>query len=188
MEDFDVLCRAKMYIDKLANGINPLDNQPLKEDDVVNNVRLSRCFFYVADVLRQVIENGGAVQRRKKRLVAFSISDEDLSRFEYSEEPIALTHIVARFNSLINQKEMKKLSYKVILSKLKEMGLIEDANGRYSSTRTCPTEIGTEMGISIEKRISCRGEYYATYYNRNAQEFIVNHIQAMIGETTEETE
>ena len=52
MEDFDVLCRAKMYIDKLANGINPLDNQPLKEDDVVNNVRLSRCFFYVADVLR----------------------------------------------------------------------------------------------------------------------------------------
>lgn len=45
MEEMEILKRAKSYIDCLANGINPLVNQPIKEDDLVNNVKLSRCFF-----------------------------------------------------------------------------------------------------------------------------------------------
>ena len=73
MEDFEVLCRAKTCIDKLANGINPLNNEPVEENDVVNNVRLSRCFFYVSDVLRRVIENGGFVQKPKKKRVSSAV-------------------------------------------------------------------------------------------------------------------
>ena len=45
MEDIELLYRAKTYINKLENGINPLSDQLIKEDDVVNNIRLSRCFF-----------------------------------------------------------------------------------------------------------------------------------------------
>ena len=80
MEEFEILCRAKTYIDKLANGINPLNDKVLEENDVVNNVRLSRCFFYVSDVLRQVIENGGLVQKSKSKRVAFNISDEEFNK------------------------------------------------------------------------------------------------------------
>lgn len=36
---------TKSLIDKLANGINPLNDMPIPENDIVNNVRLSRCFF-----------------------------------------------------------------------------------------------------------------------------------------------
>ena len=46
---------AKSFIDKLANGINPLDNTPIPEDDIANNVRISRCFFYVSGILEDVI-------------------------------------------------------------------------------------------------------------------------------------
>ena len=179
MEELEILYRAKNYMDKLANGINPLNDQALEEDDVVNNVRLSRCFFYVSDILRQVIENGGCVQKSRKKRTAFSVSDEALCGFEYSDEPISITHVVGRINNLINQNEMKKLSYKMVSNWLKEMGLLEDAAGRYGNARTCPTELGREIGISIERRIGSRGEYFATYYNRNAQEFIVNHIQVI---------
>ena len=180
MEEFEVLCRAKTYIDKLANGINPLNDQLLDETDIVNNVRLSRCFFYVSDVLRRVIENGGFVQKSKSKLVAFHISDEELNKYEYSDEPISLTRVVRRINNLINQNEIKKLSYKVVLNWLKDIGMLEDANGKYGNARICPTKIGEEIGISIERRLASRGEYFATYYNRNAQEFIINHIQAII--------
>lgn len=41
-----------MYMEKLTNSINPIDGSKIPDEDVVNNVRLSRCFFYVADVLR----------------------------------------------------------------------------------------------------------------------------------------
>jgi len=180
MEEFEILCRSKIYIDKLANGINPLNDQPLEENDIVNNVRLSRCFFYVSDILRQVIENGGLVQKVRSKRAPFNISDEDLNKYEYSDEPISITHVVKRINNLINQNIVKALSYKVILDWLKEIGMLEDANGKYGKARTCPTKLGEELGISIEKRISRRGEFFATYYNRNAQEFIINHIQSIV--------
>lgn len=180
MEQFEILSRAKLYIDKLANGINPLNDQPVDENDIVNNVRLSRCFFYVSDVLRQVIENGGVVHKPNKKRMDFTISDEALSNYEYSDVPISITHVVRRLNNLINQNEVKKLSYKVISNWLKTIGMLEDANGKYGNVRTCPTKAGEEMGITIESRVGRRGEYFATYYNRNAQEFIINHVQSII--------
>mgnify|MGYP003323203687 CR=1 FL=1 len=59
MTELEKIEYAKSFMDKLANGINPLDDTPVPEGDIVNHVRLSRCFFYVSDILRQVIENGG---------------------------------------------------------------------------------------------------------------------------------
>ena len=59
MTELETLERAKMYLEKLANGINPIDGSVIPDGDIVNHVRISRCFFYVSDVLRQVIENGG---------------------------------------------------------------------------------------------------------------------------------
>lgn len=55
MTELEKIERAKMYMDKLANGINPIDDTMAPDDDLINNVRLSRCFFFVSDVLRQVM-------------------------------------------------------------------------------------------------------------------------------------
>jgi len=59
MTELEKIAYAKSFIDKLANGVNPIDDSTIPDSDMVNNVRLSRCFFYVSDILRQVIENGG---------------------------------------------------------------------------------------------------------------------------------
>ena len=45
MTELEKIAYAKSFIDKLANGINPLDDTPIPDDDIANNVRLSRCFF-----------------------------------------------------------------------------------------------------------------------------------------------
>ena len=55
MTELEKLEYAKSFMDKLANGINPLDDTPIPDDDIANNVRLTRYFFYVSDILRQVI-------------------------------------------------------------------------------------------------------------------------------------
>ena len=44
MTELEKIERAKMYMDKLANGINPIDDTMAPDDDLINNVRLSRCF------------------------------------------------------------------------------------------------------------------------------------------------
>ena len=45
MTEKEILERAKRYVDSLANGINPLTDEPIDENDVVNNIRISRCLF-----------------------------------------------------------------------------------------------------------------------------------------------
>ena len=50
MTELEKIKRAKMYMDKLANGINLLDDTVVPDEDIVNQVRLSRCFFFVSDV------------------------------------------------------------------------------------------------------------------------------------------
>ena len=61
MTELEKIAYAKSFIDKLANGINPLDNTPIPDDDIANNVRLSRCFFYVSSILQKEIDR----ERRK---------------------------------------------------------------------------------------------------------------------------
>ena len=98
MTELEKIERAKMYMDKLANGINPIDGTMAPDDDLINNVRLSRCFFFVSDVLRQVIENGGtksAVNEKLKKL-PLEIPMEKRSQFAYSEVPIPASEIAKR--------------------------------------------------------------------------------------------
>ena len=102
MTELEKIERAKMYMDKLANGINPIDDTIAPDDDLINNVRLSRCFFFVSDVLRQVIENGGTklAANKKPKKIPLEIPIEKRSQFAYSEVPIPASEIAKRINAL----------------------------------------------------------------------------------------
>ena len=45
MTELEIMQRAKMYMDKLAQGIDPITDEEVPEDSVLNNVRLAQCFF-----------------------------------------------------------------------------------------------------------------------------------------------
>ena len=57
MQDDNKTITAKDWILKLANGINPLNGSTLPDDDIVNNVHISRCLFYVSDLLDTIPDN-----------------------------------------------------------------------------------------------------------------------------------
>ena len=65
MTELETMQRAKMYLDKLARGIDPISNQEMPEDAVLNNVRICRWLHYVSGGLEQVIANGGTVGKRE---------------------------------------------------------------------------------------------------------------------------
>ena len=54
MIDMEKIITAKVWIEKLANGINPLNDELVKDDDLINNVHISRCLFYVAELLGEI--------------------------------------------------------------------------------------------------------------------------------------
>ena len=53
MNELDTLKRAKKYIDKMAQGINPLTDQSVPQTDLIANKRISKCFSYVSDILQE---------------------------------------------------------------------------------------------------------------------------------------
>ena len=50
MADVEKVLKAKMYIDKLANGIDPVTNKAVPMDSTINNIHVSRCLFYVPGI------------------------------------------------------------------------------------------------------------------------------------------
>ncbi|MGM9666285.1 MAG: hypothetical protein ACI3XX_07090 [Eubacteriales bacterium] len=179
MTELEKIQYAKTFIDKLANGINPLNDTPVPDDDIINNVRLSRCFFYVSDILRQVVEKGGVTKPKKAPKVPFSISQEQLERFEYSSEPIAVSEIAKRISLLVENDNMEKITYRQIGQWLLNIGMLclIDVGGKKSVKR--PTEEGAKIGISVERRTGRYGEYYVVLYNEKAQHFILDNIEAV---------
>lgn len=180
MTELEKIAYAKSFIDKLANGINPIDDQPIAEYDVVNNIRLTRCFFYVSEILRQVIENGGTTPPKKKTKLTFNITQEKLSQYPHSETPISISEIAKKINGLIDTEQMKQLSYKQLTSWLLSINALAEqhnANGKYQK---CPTETGRQLGISLETRNGMNGEYQVVVYNKDAQTFILDNIDAII--------
>ena len=87
-----------MYLEKLANGVNPLTNEEVAENDVVNNVRISRCLFYTSGILKQIVENKGRFKAEMPDRAEFSITVEQLANYEYSEKPISITEVTKRVN------------------------------------------------------------------------------------------
>lgn len=188
MTELETLERAKMYMEKLANGINPIDGSQIPDEEVVNNVRLSRCFSYVADVLRQVIENGGVSQQKRNKKLPFFLSIDRRSAFAFSNSPLPISEVAKRINDLIEDENMAKLSYRAIRDWLQRIGMLEETlNGEGKLTKR-PTSQGENMGITLESRMSQNGVYFVVVYDLNAQHFIVDNLDAIVDYEHSKTE
>lgn len=180
MTELETIARAKMYIDKLANGINPLDDTAVAETDIVNNVRISRCLFFVSDTLRKVLENGGVGSASRAKKNKFRITAEELEKFEFSENPIPISEITKRINDIADTENSKKLSHTTITSWLLEIGVLNETINKEGKKVKRPTAEGTELGIFVEERTGQHGIYHVVVYNKSAQEFIVDNILSVI--------
>jgi len=182
MAEIAKLLHAKDYMDRLSNGIDPTNDDVLTRDSLVNNVNLSRCFFFVSDILRQVIENDGYVGRRVRsnvKLLPFVMSDEDRKKIEVTEAPTMVKHFTDRINSLIDINTMQKLKLTAVTGWLVKEGLLceETVNDK---KRKIPTKAGEKLGIYSEAREGQYGGYLATLYKESAQKHILKNLDQII--------
>ena len=188
MTELETLERAKMYLEKLANGINPIDGSVIPDGDIVNHVRISRCFFYVSDVLRQVIENGGVTAQERDRKAPFSLTLGQREAFEFSAIPIPISEIAKRINALSPNENMATLPYSAIRDWLMSLGMLDyalDGNGKKAVR---PTPQGESIGIGLEARNGPNGPYFVVVYSLAAQHFILDNLDAIIDYSSAKTE
>lgn len=175
MNDRNKSIVAKDWILKLANGINPLDGSIIPDGDIVNNVHISRCLFYVSELLGTLPQKGN--KKSKEYENEFFIKPEDLEKVTIVERT-GIANFVREINKLIPENT-RPISYGKILNWLIANGYLEEVEVDNFGKRKNPTASGCAVGISAGLREGTNGQYWAVEYNSNAQRFILSNINAI---------
>ena len=190
MTELETMQRAKMYLDKLARGIDPISNQVLPGDSVLNQPRLSRCFTYVSDLLARVILNDGYVGAKPKgpKLPEFNATAEELAGVPVSSEPVRISKFLDGIFVALNRPQMRKLGTTTVTDWLLRKGLLEKRTSADGTSQRLPTQEGAQLGIFTETRHGQYGDYTAAFYDMQAQKFILEHLPEILEEKRANTD
>jgi len=180
MTELETMQRAKMYLDKLVQGIDPITDHPVADNDSLRNPRLARCFQYVSGVLEKVIANGGQVISAEKP--SFTITDEQIAKVQLSGEPLRIADFVDRILQTTGYEGMKKLSPTKLTNWLLKKGFLTQVTDPDGKTHRVPTPAGTELGLSVQMRQYNGVEYPGIFYDTKAQQFLLDNIPAIVKE------
>ncbi len=177
MTELETIARAKMYLDMLSRGVDPLTGQPVGSSDVVNQVRISKCLQFVSGVLGQVLDNGGVGAVEKE---PFRITPAELARVELSSHPVSISGLCQRITAATGNPRMANLSSVPVLNWLEARGLLAKVDAQKGRARR-PTRDGVQLGIFTQEQTGANGPYTAVLYNDNAQRFILEHFWEILG-------
>lgn len=184
MTELEIMERAKQYIDALANGFDPLSGKPVNENDVVNQVRISRCLFYVSGILQKVIDNGGEVQKKKtprSQKAPFAVTPEQIAQLRPHSSQQSASRITASINELIDKEKMQKLKTTDITGWLLSIGMLTENENEQGKKRKIPTQNGEMLGMKETSFVNEQGvltQY--TVYDKNAQQFIFDNLETLM--------
>ena len=180
--DLEKLEVAITYMQRIADGKNPVNNMPAEDDDVLNNPNVIRCMFFVKEILEEVKSNGGCigkkVSRKQREAMKEDFPFEVLSKFEYKED-LPISRFIEQINGMVDLNIYKKLSYKPIMMWLRDNEFIVDEySNDNKKTGAKPTEKGCDFGIYTVNGTSIYGiVYVSVLFNKNAQEYIVKMLE-----------
>ncbi|MBQ2708223.1 MAG: hypothetical protein IJF67_08150 [Clostridia bacterium] len=187
MTELEKIAYAKNFLDQMANGVNPLDGSFIPEDELLRHRRIEGCMRYVSEILGELIAQGGIKPARKPRTpkTVFAMSPEMLEKIEYSATPIPITELLRPLNDMRGEG-MKRITARSVGVWLVTIGALETVEDNLGRKHKRPTEAGRALGISMETRVSDRGEYPIVVYNAAAQQFIVENLYEILASETPE--
>lgn len=163
--------RAKMYVDYLINGIDPVDNENI-DLETFKNERVVACLKYISEVLERDIYS--TENKTSRSHIEFFISDEQIRELKPTSFNRKISEIADDINKATASNGTKKISGARINDWLEDQGYLckSDLKSRMA------TDAGKNIGIISERAQRATGEeYYANRYTTEAQEFIIQHLK-----------
>lgn len=174
MIDVSKLRTAQDWIEKLANGINPLTFESVKEDDIVNNVHISRCLFFVSEMLKKVELSEPPIKR---------VRDFWMSAKEAELINILAPCGIALFTKTVNEHipaDMKPLSVTTVIKWLRNNGYLYEVDIDEKHKTNIPTEKGNQLGITLKVQQNSEGkDFQRVIYDVSAQRAMLTNIESI---------
>lgn len=179
MNNKDKLEKAIIYVERIANGYNPVNNTPIEYDSILNNPNVIRCMYFIKDILKEVQSNNGVIGKKikiQKEPFNFKI----LEKFQYIEDK-SITKIIKQINEYNENPNMEHINCKKIIAWLKDNNyLINNTIDELGIKGTVVTEKGKQIGMYNKVRTVNDRTYLAVIYNKNAQEFIIHNLEYIL--------
>lgn len=160
------------WINKLANGMNPIDGRVLPDSDIVNNVHISRCLFFVSSVLEGLGKKKSSQQKQYE--LEFQLTPEMVAKV-YIAEKTGIAMFAKEINKVIPDN-MQPLTATKVNQWLVSIGYLEEQERGDGHKYKAPTELGTSIGISSAWKEGTHGQYLAISYDANAQRIILENL------------
>lgn len=180
MVDILKLRTAQEWLEKLANGINPLTSQPVREDDIINNVHISRCLFFVREMLDKIeeLENLETETRGRRRRKPFWMTTSEAEKIVISD-----SCGIAQFTRTVNElvpADMRPLSVSTVIKWLRNNGYLYEVTKGDKHKTNLPTENGIKLGITVWTQQNSEGqEFQKVLYDVSAQRFMLSNIESI---------
>lgn len=170
-----------LYLQRITEGKNPVNNLPAGDDEVLNNPNVIRCMFFVKEVLESVRENDGIIGYNVKKHQSNNMSPDVMKSFVYKANA-TISELVMQINEVLEQLGYRKIQSRQITGWLKENGFLEERVSKEINRKAViPTEKGAHLGIRAEKKCNENGiEYMLVIYNEVAQEYIVTMLDVIL--------
>lgn len=190
MDKARIIAHTKLYMDLLAQGIDPISKQRITDDSVVLQERMKKCFAFVSEVFGEMLENNGFValteqDAQRCRVVIskaeFSLSEEQIHEISVSTKPISPNEFLRRVNKVVDQQYMEKLSAKSVNAWLLSQGYIVESKFPATINRTVrkPSDTAAQIGIREEETVDpTTGEAKRQMvFSLQAQAYLLEHLE-----------
>lgn len=178
---------AMKYIERMAEGKNPVKNVAVEDDSVINNPNVIRCMFFIKEVLNAVKDNDGMIGERKLKPSKTPFPYECLSDFQYMADT-SISHFMTQIKGLARDPNVRGIGTKPVTDWLKSNGYLADVLDRYTGKmKPVVTDAGLEFGLYMQDRTSMNGNtYQIIMYSQKAQEYIAANLEMIVNGDREE--
>lgn len=163
---------------RMANGVDPLTGEVLGEDSFLNNPKIIRCFYYITEVLDNVMNNAYSYG---VKLAHFIITPEQISKVALPEGKIGVNEFSKQVNMCIDLSVSKKLTGVELNKRLKKMGVLsEELNPATGKARTITNGNSHIYGFETLKRDYNGVEYDAIVINDKGKKYLLENIETIM--------
>ncbi len=176
--DFEKMDKAKTVLTKMAEGINPITGEQIKDESFLNDPRIIRCFYFITEVLDNVMKG---VYSRNSKLTQFVITPEQKSMVELSDGPIGVSEFSRQVNLCIDQTRSKKLTAVEINKRLRKIGVLgEEINSATGKARTVTNSKSKDYGFEMIKKSFNGNEYDMVVMNDTGKRYLLDHLEEIM--------
>jgi len=178
--DMEKVRKARLVLDKMANGINPVDGTKISEESFLNDPRIIRCLFFVNEILQKTIDGDLQDKDIDRKKLPFVITDEEKSRVEFPEEEIGVNSFAQCINKVLNPNVSKKLTGLELNRQLKKIGILGEVENEQGKKKTIvPGESG-KYGIRTLLVNYNGAEYEKVVFNNKAVNYLLENLEKIM--------